>query len=251
LAYLVNNYTRFWGFAKGSPDFYFSKWESFGDRHNNGYQRCIDACDSINCFIDIGAHIGLYTLPISKKLSSYGKVYAFEPSISNFRYLLHNVRYNNLHNVTCVNKLVGQKNIDHVKFYDSVESVSALNSVANVQKPDANFDIVSVPQITLDTFCNTNAVYPDVLKIDVEGAELNVLLGAKNIIKHSQPIIFLSVHPEHLFKLGSSVDELVLEINNQNYSIYNIDGTCADVLDFGEYILLYNGLKFDAVFNGS
>ena len=61
---------------------------------------------------------------------------------------------------------------------------------------------------------------PDVIKIDVEGSELNVLEGAKNILTQYKPIIFLSVLPEHLKILGQETIQLNNLLTEHNYKIY-------------------------------
>ena len=79
------------GVFRLSPDFVFRGWEGFGTRHNSGFAQCIEACKGKSVFIDVGAHIGLHSLPASTSLRPGGRVIAFEPSESNYRYLLEHM----------------------------------------------------------------------------------------------------------------------------------------------------------------
>lgn len=54
------------------------------------------------------------------------------------------------------------------------------------------------PQITLDDYCATYSVIPDLVTMDVEGAELEVLKGAKGVLDRYHPTVFVSIHPEFI-----------------------------------------------------
>ena len=56
-----------------SPDLAFRGWERFGDRHNWAFAKCIDSCKGKSVFLDIGAHVGLYSLPASRALAAGGR----------------------------------------------------------------------------------------------------------------------------------------------------------------------------------
>src|SRR3989344_2665787 len=61
-------------------------------------------------FVDVGAHIGYFTLLASKIVGPVGRVYAFEPNTNNFKLLQKNVKRNKLNNVICINKAIADKN---------------------------------------------------------------------------------------------------------------------------------------------
>ena len=95
-------------------------------------------------------------------------------------------------------------------------------------------------QITLDQYCDENKISPDLIKIDVEGSELNVLKGAMNTILKNKPIIILSVHPNQLDNLGTSVFNLYNFIKLMRYEIKNANNNLVSKLGHSEYILTYN-----------
>lgn len=62
------------------------------------------------------------------------------------------------------------------------------------------------PQITIDDYCTSYAVYPQVLTLDVEGAELEVLRGAQGVLRQKRPTVFVSIHPAFLREMYGQDD---------------------------------------------
>ena len=93
--------------------------------------------------------------------------------------------------------------------------------------------------ITLDDYCTVNKLVPDLIKIDVEGAEYLVLNGSRNTLTKSSPEIFLSVHPKQLARQGLTMDVFKEFVHSFGYQWYSADGDLlGDGLPtFGEYIL--------------
>jgi len=220
-----------------SPDFIFRGWERFGDRHNWAFGKCIEACIGKSVFIDVGAHVGLYSLPASRVMAPGGKIFAFEASANNFNYLTQHIQYNGIKNIFPYQVAIGSTNQDSVIFYEDRTPSSALSSFAKGPKFDESmYEKMVVRQITLDQFCTDHLISPDVVKIDVEGAELLVLMGSLNILRQHKPTIFLSVHPTHLEALGQSTEELNATLKLLGYIPYEKDGNPATTLKSGEYI---------------
>ena len=223
-----------------SPDFIFRGWEEFGNRHNKGFSVCIEKCNNKSIFFDVGAHIGLYSLPVSQILKPSGKVIAFEPSNSNYEYLVKHIQYNQFKNIFPHKLIIGNNNIDEVTFYEHSTYSSPLSGIIKRSKnPSDKFFATKKAQISLDYFCEKNKLIPDVIKIDVEGSELNVLQGAKNILTQYKPIIFLSVHPEHLTILGQKTIEINNFLEKYEYKIYYTDESIVNnELKSEEYICI-------------
>ena len=218
-----------------SPEFAFRGWESFGDRHNSGFSRCIQVCSGKSVFIDVGAHIGLYSLPVSEVLKPGGRVYAFEPAESNYHHLLKHIAYNNIDNILAYQTVVGDTTKDSVVFYEHVVSSSPFSGLVR-KKTAASYVGKQRSQVCLDDFCAENGLVPDVIKIDVEGAELLVLRGVQRILTQYEPMIFLSIHPSHLEMLGQSTSELMKLLCELGYEVRATDGIRVDELGSGEHI---------------
>ena len=144
---------------------------------------------------------------------------------------------NNVDNVIVVPSLVGDKCDDCVEFYES-SSDSGMNSLCMPKNKDSIYNKIVKEQVTLDSFVAKNGCIPGLIKIDVEGAEINVLRGAQSVLRQYHPEIIISVHPKHLKILGHSVDELKKVVCDLDYQIYNIDGSqVVGNLQSGEYYL--------------
>jgi FkbM family methyltransferase len=126
--------------------------------------------------VDIGAHIGLYTIIASKRVGPNGKVVAIEADPSVLNILNKNIKLNNLTNVTPVNNIVYSKEMElglaeYNKMFSDGDGKSETKDKTKV-----------VHVNTLDNLLQQNEIKEiNWIKIDVEGAELEVLKGAHNI----------------------------------------------------------------------
>ena len=219
--------------------FAFSNFEQWGKGHNDAFEVCINTCRNKKCILDVGAHIGLVTLSAASVAHKEGKVIAFEPAEFNRQLLKKHVKENKFcEKIIVESSLVGDFKSNSVDFYELDED-TGMNSIVPITKNQEYKKNVR-KQITLDEYCSRHNLSPEVIKIDVEGAELRVLKGAKNTISKYKPIIFLSVHPKLIKQLNESTDELKDLINILGYEYKHSDGS--DVNDFAlrEYILSPN-----------
>lgn len=145
---------------------------------------------------DVGANVGYYTVLGSRLAGAKGKVFSFEPLVRNISYLYKHVKINRLENVSIIPCACSDA-ISIVAFFQNPNT--AMGHIANHENTSvSNNGMTIVPAITLDAVAAKLNIRPDVLKIDVEGAELTVLHGAESIISNSKPAIFLSVHSNEL-----------------------------------------------------
>lgn len=124
-------------------------------------------------FGDIGANIGSYTILAS--VVANAKTIAVEPIPSTFKHLCDNIKINDAENVvSAFNNGAGatEGNLRFTKSFDTVNHVVAEN--------DFQEDAIEVPVVTMDYLFSNHL--PVLLKIDVEGFELNVLKGGKNVL---------------------------------------------------------------------
>lgn len=132
--------------------------------------------------VDVGANIGYYTLLAAKIVK---KVYAIEPDKKCFEILEKNVNENNLKNVVLINKAASDK---REKKYLVRDEENLGNSRISNKKGDV---------ILADTLDNIllNEQIISCIKIDTQGWEPEVILGAKKVIKKHRPIMFLEYSP--------------------------------------------------------
>ncbi len=138
-------------------------------------------------FFDVGAHIGSCTLAASKILGDRGRVVAFEPTSTTFSWLAENVKLNGLGNVTLVNMAVGPTP-GVVKLDGGEHQNSGRSRISTVAgQPCA--------MTTLDAFwASVGKPLVQLVKIDVEGFELDVLLGARELLA-TGPSLLLELTP--------------------------------------------------------
>lgn len=217
-------------------------FEQWGSGHNSGFQQWVEECRGKRVVFDIGAHVGLYTLPASRVLAPGGTLYAFEPGNVNREFLKRHIEYNAISNVEVVADLIGDVEAREIPFFES-KSVHGMNTVVqdslSHKSKALEFREALKNQIRLDDFCQARGITPEVIKMDVEGAELKILRGASAILRHTHPCIFLSVHPAHLLRLRSSAEDLYAFIRDLGYVVYTAEGRPVRELKKEEYILRY------------
>tara|TARA_A100001037_G_scaffold256538_2_gene242736 strand:+ start:1383 stop:2057 length:675 start_codon:yes stop_codon:yes gene_type:complete len=218
-----------------SGEFAFSNFENWGNAHNSGFEFCIEASRGKTCVLDIGAHIGLVSLPLSQMVAPDGRVFAFEPATANRAALKRHLELNAITNVEVVTQLVGDTdNADIVLFEHA--NVSGMNTRAPL-KSGAEYIETRHRQLTIDSFCRERGLEPDVIKIDVEGAEFAVLEGAREILATSRPVLVVSIHPQHLKALGRNADELRALAAASDYAVSDTDGNTVKTFQLDEYVL--------------
>ena len=155
---------------------------------------------------DIGANIGTFTTCMSKAFPK-GKIYSFEPQRQVFQMLSGNAAINNLYNVYTYNIGIGKENTK-IEFeepnYFEKNDYGTFSLVENVISQTTNNKTV-VQINTLDWFAEYyNIPKIHLLKIDVEGMDLDVLIGATKTIKKHFPVIFI----EHSDNRKSIIEDI-------------------------------------------
>lgn len=146
--------------------------------------------------VDVGAHMGRYTIPSARRVGEYGRVVAIEAHPGNFRLLDHNIKLNRLDNVTALNFAVFSKK-ELLKLYlpDESRGYTMHHSVMAgylATKYSNAGEYVQVQAETLDSLLAAAGVSRvNWVKIDVEGAELEVLKGAEKTLSENGDIALL------------------------------------------------------------
>lgn len=168
--------------------------------------------------IDVGGHIGYYTLQAARAVGPAGRVVAFEPAPDNFALLERNVAGNGYKNVTMVKSAVS----DHAGAESLV--ISRENTGDNRLAGDGESDgeLVTVEAVTLDSYFGGDFPDVDVIKMDIQGAEPLALAGARGLIAANEDLLLLTeLSSEHLdvVRLRAYVDEL----RDAGFVLFEID----------------------------
>jgi len=141
--------------------------------------------------LDVGAHIGIHTIHLSK-IAKF--VYAIEPEPNNLKLLIRNIFVNNVEKKVSILPYAVSSIDGLVNFCVSSESTGAHNILFNNRRGDTAYEtILKVKAYTLDTLLLNilRLDHVDVVKIDVEGHELEVIKGAKKIFQRIPPRIIV------------------------------------------------------------
>ncbi|MBL4624214.1 MAG: FkbM family methyltransferase [Flavobacteriales bacterium] len=157
--------------------------------------------------MDVGANIGFYALTMESILTDNNcTVHAFEPNPYTYKLLEQNVENNNKSNII-LNKigLSSEKGSFELTYNEGNLGTASIYAQANSMSKT-----VAIQTIKLDDYCKENKIDSiDVLKVDIEGAELDFFKGAREIISQSKTcIIIAEIVEENCIRAGYSASEL-------------------------------------------
>lgn len=141
---------------------------------------------------DVGANVGFFTV-IAARLSPQGRVVAFEPLPENSERIRHNISLNNLQNIIVRTEALSDTDAQ-AQFQVSVEPTwGKLVSVSEGLGPKVGTIDVRVSR--LDSLVEAGEIpIPELIKIDVEGAEAGVLRGAESTLRQARPLLLIELH---------------------------------------------------------
>lgn len=177
--------------------------------------------------LDVGAHVGLFTLAAALRVGPTGRVVAFEPSPATLANLHRHVALNGFGDrVEVVPAVVGEVE-GETSFFIHGETMSASIARASVDELSPGQRAmpateIHVPVVTLDGFCARRGIRPDHVKIDVEGGELQVLRGAEELLLSTADVV-CEIHPAQLEAAGDSEEALIAFVTGHGRRLVTID----------------------------
>lgn len=165
-----------------------------------------------DAMLDLGAHVGYYSLIGARKVQATGKVYAFEPLPRNIGYLKDHLKLNDVENVVLYEGAIG-----HFDGYFNLTDNSPVGA-----KLSENGRL-KVRVYSLKNLLQSKAIpIPQVIKMDIEGAEYELLNDLKDVLKDQDIKIFLSTHGKDIHR------KCLAMLTDLGYSFIPLD---ADSLD--------------------
>lgn len=149
----------------------------------------------IDIVVDVGAHLGWYTVNSAQMVGAGGTVYAFEPNPSVAAWLTENCKLNGLTNVRIERIALADKNSTADFFVGGADSLGSLKLVNAKRSNLERVHRVKVPLRTLDSYLKTkNLKTLKLIKVDAEGADLEVLKGAERLLRKFHPYLIVEVY---------------------------------------------------------
>lgn len=205
----------FWGGKKSYEPLSLDNWISLArDSHT---------------VLDIGAYTGIYSFSAAVANPS-STIYSFEAVKRNYSRLLLNVFANSLvARIKPVNRAVSDEDDKNIQFYQfRGENILGCGASMNKKK---GLPVTAEPEIcttiSIDTFVSLHNIAPQLIKIDVEGAELKVLQGMHNVLSQYRPSVIVEVMP-------STVKDVASFFQQMNYSVSAIDDQNMSINSLGQ-----------------
>ena len=169
--------------------------------------------------VDVGANIGYYTLLAARCVGEKGKVFAFEPEPYNYSLLLKNIEINGYRNIIPSRKAVFSKTGKMKMYLDKSNLGGHSLTEANVHKSVS----ITIEVTSLDDYFKNSKYKIDVIKLDVQGLEMDVLEGMKNIITQNNNLkIITEFWPLGIRNSGSSPREFLNKLVESGFILYQI-----------------------------
>jgi FkbM family methyltransferase len=186
--------------------------------------------------LDIGAHVGLYSVYMQKL--SGGKVYGFEPTPSTVSVLKKTIALNKAESNIEVIQAAVSDTTGKASFKIDRQPASVSNSLVEYNRTE-KLETCEVDVLSIDDFVAQRKIKIDFIKIDAEGAELSVLKGAQNTLLHQRPVMILALHPEAIAARNETNEMVWIFLKKMNYSFF-YDGKAVNKQDFDENRKLFD-----------
>jgi len=162
---------------------------------------------------DIGAHFGTYSIIAARMGGPTTRVIAYEPCDLTRRYLERHLRWNAAESQVTVRPVCCGRTIGEATFYARLDRPEGTNGLLPYEA--AVKTTVSIT--TIDREVEELRLAPALIKIDVEGAELDVLLGGASALSIYRPRLLLSLHPQRLAQIGLDCDAVLGWLSAHGY----------------------------------
>ncbi len=155
--------------------------------------------------LDIGGHIGLFAVVNAKLVGPTGKVFSFEPTPFTRGVLQEVVDLNGVAGTVEVRGEAVSSKRGETVFFDTGDTISNANSLVKTARSKQE---IPITLISVDEFVKERGLNVNCLKIDVEGAEMDVLTGARKTFLTMRPVARLGLHPQFIVQNDQSLEDI-------------------------------------------
>ncbi len=209
---------------------YMGWWIYFGIK-DKSRRKLYDLVKKNNFVIDVGANIGETLINFAKLTQPEGAVHGFEPDALNYQRCTENIQLNPFNNIILNNLGLGAKAGTYFIKTDTPSNRGG-NKIS-AEYIENNTEVINI--ITLDQYIlDKKLTQIDLIKIDVEGYELQVLKGSELLIKKFRPSFFIELDDSNLKEQGDSAKALITFLTQFNYQITSAetDQVVTSAMDF-------------------
>ncbi len=180
--------------------------------------RTLHGTAGMRTVLDIGANVGQFCTACNEILDQ-SKIYAFEPVLTTFATLQKNTA--KIKNIECSTLGFGDRPQTVEMYLQDLSTVNSINPASNKRRSE-NQKSQSMEIVTVDDFCTErNISQIDLLKIDVEGFDLNVLMGAKRMLTERKvTYIFIEVTFDNSDAYHRSYQEISTYLEQFGFKIF-------------------------------
>ena len=174
----------------------------------------LEKAKSAKVVLELGGHIGIWTELISNSMPADGKIFVFEPNPFTYKILQKQVKVSLSNSkITTVNKAVGSEN-GNMQFHFEPNNPGGFEGSAKSRLVvkggnDKPAELIDVAVVSVDSFCKEYSISPDVIKMDIEGAEYYALQGMKNLLSEGKAKIIIELHQFAWQDFGYSGQEML------------------------------------------
>ena len=209
--------TEFGSFFCAENDLITNHLKEFGAHTRNELVMVLDHIDKDDVVLDIGCHIGTYSVPIAKKLlNGKGHLYCVEADPSTFDLLSRNIIENKLGNVVTPACLLLSNN-DELNYRIKK---NAGNSGANHFVEDENAADATKTMAFRNYLCRNDINKIDFIKMDVEGMEYILLESIRDVLTSLRPALYIEISEDQLGRYNNTPSQIETLLSDLDYSFF-------------------------------
>ena len=218
-----------------------------GDYEQEDFNFLTENLNAGDVIFDVGGNVGLFALIMANSRSDI-KIYSFEPLPTTYNKMLNNLALNpRLKNSIQTFNIGFSAEQGSFDFYlpgtTQAASMQPINDEFYLQESDSSGNYTGKKKLdkivckveTIDLFCEAHEINKlDILKLDIEGAERDALIGAKNTLNKFQPIVYCEMLRKHAARFGYHPNEIIEYMKNLGYdcfTFHNHKFTTFEIMD--------------------
>lgn len=202
-------------FVAYADDLITNQIKQFGAHTRNEIAMVLDHLNEGAICIDIGAHIGTFTVPLAQKVGPKGRLLALEGSEDTYKLLAKNVEINELEDRVVTQRCIAADGIPR----NLTRKDTFGNTGAGFYAPDEQADLIATDN-TADLIERHGFIKPDFIKMDIEGMEAIVLRNMASVIEANRPILYIEISTSQLARFDDTPKMIENQLKDLGYRFY-------------------------------